>query len=62
MSLPPDTMSPSGKSELGGTYVIALMNAEPCVVIVHSYLGGFSETSFHKRTVASLEAERTKDG
>ena len=25
-----------------------------------SYLGGFEERSFHSRTVASLDAERTK--
>ena len=41
---------------------MALMKAEPCELIEQSYFGGFSEMSFHKRTVASLEAERTKDG
>ena len=41
--------------------MIALMKAEPCDDMELSYLGGFWERSFHRRTVASLEAERTKD-
>ena len=41
---------------------MALMKAVPWEDIEQSYFGGFPERSFHKRTVASLEAERTKDG
>lgn len=37
------------------------MKAEPCDEIEQSYLGGLRDSNFHKRTVASLEAERTKD-
>ena len=42
--------------------MIALMKAEPCEEIEQSYLGGLWDSNFHRRTVASLEAERTKDG
>ncbi len=38
------------------------MNADPWDVIVQLYLGGDSASSFHRRTVASLEADTTKDG
>lgn len=38
------------------------MKAEPCEDIEQSYFGGVLERSFHSRTVASLEAERTKLG
>lgn len=55
-------MRPSGKSFVGGRYATALMNAEPWEVIEQSYLGGVSERSFHRRTVASLEADKTNDG
>jgi hypothetical protein len=41
VSLPPDIMSPSGKVEVGGRYVMALMKAEPCEDIEQSYVGGF---------------------
>lgn len=61
VSLPPEMMRPSGYSEVGGRYVMALMKAEPCDVIKQSYLGGLLETNFHRRTVASLEADRTND-
>lgn len=62
VSLPPDITRPSGYSEVGGRYVIALMKAEPCEEIEQSYLVGLWDNNFHRRTVASLEAERTKDG
>lgn len=39
-----------------------MIKAEPCDDMEQSYLGGCSESSFHKRTVASLEAERTTEG
>ncbi len=38
------------------------MKEEPCEEMEQSYLGGLSDSSFHSRTVASLEAERTKEG
>lgn len=41
---------------------MALMKAEPCDDIEQSYLGGLWDSNFHRRTVASLEADRTKDG
>ena len=39
-----------------------LMKAELCVEIEQSYFEGLLDSNFHTRTVASLEAERTKDG
>lgn len=62
VSFPPDIMRPFGKSLVGGRYVIALINAEPWEIIEQSYLRGFSGRSFHRRTVASLEADKTKFG
>ncbi len=62
VSFPPDIIRPSGKSVDDGRYATVLMNVEPCEIIEQSYLGGFSERSFHRRTVASLEADRTKVG
>ncbi len=41
---------------------MALMKAEPWDEIEQSYFGGFWDRSFQRRTVASREAERTKDG
>ena len=41
---------------------MALMKVEPCEEIEQSYFGGLWDSNFHMRTVASLEAERTKDG
>ena len=41
---------------------MALMKEEPWEDIEQSYLGGLWERSCHRRTVASLEAERTNFG
>lgn len=40
---------------------MALTKAEPYEDIEQSYSGGLRDNNFHRRTVASLEAERTKD-
>lgn len=39
---------------------MALMKAPPCEDIIPSYVGGSLERSFHIRTVASRDAERTR--
>ena len=62
VSLPPDTIRPSGYADEGGRYAMALMKVEPWEDIEQSYLAGLLERSFHSRTVASLEAERRKLG
>ena len=41
---------------------MALMKEEPWEEIEQSYLGGVWDRSCHRRTVASLEAERTNFG
>ena len=41
---------------------MALMKAEPCEEIEQSYLGGLRDCNLQRRTVASLEAERIKEG
>ena len=39
-----------------------LTNSLPWVLMVESYAGGFDDSSFHSRTVKSLEAETTVVG
>ena len=41
---------------------MALTKDWTCEEMEQSYLGGSDESSFHRRTVASLEAERRKEG
>ena len=62
VSFPPEIIRPSANSLLGGRYETAFMKAELWDDIEQSYVGGFSERSFQRRTVASRDAERTKDG
>lgn len=61
-SLPPETISPSGKVEDGGTIASELTNSLPCVLIVLSHTGGFDDCCAHVRTVKSREAVTTAVG
>lgn len=58
VSLPPETMRPSGNLALGGMYATEFMNSEPLVTMVPSKAGGLEEFC-QVRTVLSRETEMT---
>lgn len=55
-------MRPSGYAEDGGTKAMELTNSLPWVLMVESYVGGSLDSSFHSRTVKSLDADNMVAG
>lgn len=62
VSLPPETIRPSGYSGVGGMYATELMYSWPLVTRVSSYVGGLEEDFCQTRTVLSRETETTVSG